>query len=1172
MNFFNHKTYKNFLMLGVAISAFHLDISNAVAQPNDMPLNIGWNKVASDLTQNKNSSSGTDYVVSAGKYLYLTSTTDTKNITVESGAGFRIEDSLKKPFNHIVFEKDSYYYLPTVIGVEILDVYDEKATDMVASGDLTVKENSDGSFAINGYEDKYSVIKNTDDEYVVYRKGVIEGTISGKEKASNILITDSSTLFANGTNPTLTDIEVLSGGILAATKASTVTNLILHSGAGLAVKSKSATDHTIILGDLVLDKDAVIYKTATSGNNNYPSLNNSDKYFNLTGDITNLTLVGGVNEYFNGTGKITTNAAQEGEAEKTLTFAASENATKENPTVWDLGTITMEGWNNSVAAQNTDVYATNVNNFTVSKDAKLTLGSEDAGGYGENLTAQSGSKIVITAGSTLTGLNIEDGAFYDITLDKNSSFDETSVIHGKTGSFSQGNNVDNFVVTAGNTLRIVDNGTLSNSGIYGSVTLTDTTASANTVYDGGIFSINGGTISDITLKNGADFTISSSTAVADGSTWEIEAEANLNNSVTSDIVSKIDTLVLTGGLHTDLKDYLASGNNLIINNAADNVDGSQMTDWSTITVNNVAFDNHTAKSGETLTADENSTLSNLALEDGSVLDAADATFAGTLIVNKNATLKGEGYENIGQGLTELTLIGGLNTAFDNGLNANGAILNLNDGEYTLGGNVSGWQTINANSNVKQTGDISLATGGSLLIADNTNWDFSGNSPFVGTISGDITNNGTMTAFDNLHAQTPNADDVLTITGNYTAGTSAQLDLDVDAEQDTADKFVVNGTITGSTTMNLAFVSEGDSQGAIQVVENDTALSSGDFVLGTIYGSPFEWQLEKQDNGWYIDHERKGVISVTPETGGYISLLGAAFEQTRDLTRNVRSKMYSDYCDGKNPSCAIDPTKVAPRLWVAPVYSYAKIERPLEFDANITGLDAGFDFSPSRAHRIGMLVSYRHGDYDFNGKGEKVKLSEKADVKIDSWLSGLYYGFNNGGLQFNSMLYVGKQKAEISGKGVKSDGNAFESGLGLELGYSLYTSDNFTITPSLSMEHTIISYEDLKDNAGKTAEYDVAYQGELDFGVKFEKDYWLDNEHKTSWYVKPSFVQTFVAGGDVVVTGLDSIESLNDETLLRLRAGGYYDLQNGLVINAEGAYTANSKYKNMSVNLGLRYEF
>ena len=123
-----------------------------------------------------------------------------------------------------------------------------------------------------------------------------------------------------------------------------------------------------------------------------------------------------------------------------------------------------------------------------------------------------------------------------------------------------------------------------------------------------------------------------------------------------------------------------------------------------------------------------------------------------------------------------------------------------------------------------------------------------------------------------------------------------------------------------------------------------------------------------------------------------------------------------------------------------------------------------------------------------------------------------------------------------------------------------------------MEHTIISYEDLKDNAGKTAEYDVAYQGELDFGVKFEKDYWLDNEHKTSWYVKPSFVQTFVAGGDVVVTGLDSIESLNDETLLRLRAGGYYDLQNGLVINAEGAYTANSKYKNMSVNLGLRYEF
>ena len=1255
--------HKYFLLMGVAFSTLAISQSALAADPTD----IGWGSVSGSLSK-QTYSGNTDYNITEGNYLSVGSMiTNTHEITVNSGAGMYNNDGAKSTYNSIVFEEGSHFYLPTVIDANLF-IWDEKAGD--------------------------------------YREATITGTSKGYEEAHNILVTSGSTLFANGGSPELYDIEVASGGFFKISASTILTNLTLNDNTLIWARNPNSSGTiaaTEIYGDLVLHENAVIADYVTG---NILDNDVDDGDFNLTKDITNLTLKGGVNPYFNGTGVISTTAAEEGEDPKTLTFAADDEATTENPTYWDLTELSMSGWNNAVAAANTVVDASDVENFTVKDDAVLNLD-----GTGENVTVENGGKITVAGGTLMDGLLIqgtaENGAVFDITLGENSSIDNLSLYGADPIDVTK--DANDFTIGVGSTLHIEDGGSLTNSMIYGTADIKDgSTADGNLVLDGGELAVTGANIKDVTVDTGGTLTLSN-TDVDDDATWEITKGSTLNG-VDSDVVQALDTLILAGGLHEDLEDSLADGgNNLVLKNSDTMVDGTKIAGWNGVELQNTAMENHTATSGETLKADEDSTLKDLTVGSGSTLDAEDATLTGVIVIHKEATLVGDytdigtregittlglnggvnaglgnniqgngnnglelmdgefdanattftnwnsigvynegtlsnytaengmdlyvevdstlknltleagsnltadsgaiisgkatvdaganlggsyDYTKIGNDVDELVLKKGMNVAFADGLtsNNNKATLRLTDGEYSLDSKVSGWKKIEAEANVKQEGDITLASGGTLHIASGRTWDFSGHSPFVGTISGNVINDGTMTALDSLHVSDPSADDRLTITGNYTAGSGAKLDIDVDAANKKADVLAVNGKVEGKTTLNLTFISNDDSNEAIQVVENNTASSTGSFAVGSIYGSPFAWEVAKQADGWYVEHktepgpgpepgpepgpgpepEPEPVVILTPETGGYLGILRASFEQTRDMTRNVRGKIHEGLGFGGMSSG--DDGDV--RMWVAPAYSRAKVEKPLDFKADIKGIDAGFDFAGSNTkHRFGYLLSYRKGNYEFSGKGHRIRTDGKADVDITSWLNGLYYNYESNKFLFNAILYAGMQSADVNGKnGVKADSDAFEGGLGLELGYRNTFSNGYTVTPMLAVEHTIISWDDMEDNAGKKVRYDMAYMGEIDLGVKIERSYWDIFGSKVTWYLRPSVVQTITAGDKVVVTGLNAIDTLDDDTMFRIRLGGYYDLRNGLIGNAEAAYTGNSNYDNLSLNLGVRYDF
>ena len=1185
---------KYFLLVGVALSTL-LACQNARA---DAVFDEGYNKTATKTSTT--SADAIDYVNNVIEHeitdeiaFYLNVTNPTSpddngvgELTVKSGGGLKIAGSnayytsSEMTASSITIENGGAYHLPTKI---IIGTW--------------VDENP-----------VYGTVKVWDSEMNDGEGGYREGTIYDKT-ASNMLVTEGSTL-AVYKEDTADNVEVRENGMLwGNAKKIFINDLTLRSGGAMALDSAASKNFTKITGDFVLYAGANIYNKTTG-----EIFVDAEPNKTLLSYLDKLTLVDGVNPYLINRGDIT---AETENAE--LIFA--DSAETEGKTTYDLttwidgkGDSTISGWSTMSVTKDAIVKSETVSNFTVKNGGELQIlgDNSETPDVSSSVTVETGGKVNIAAGTLLDGLIIqgtaEEGGSFDITLDSNTLINGIKLYGAETG-IDINNDVENFTVGKGSTLRITDEGSITGSDIYGTVVLSDESiATGGNIY--GTVVLNGGSSADgATLQSGGTLTAGedatlSNLNVLSGSTLNA-ASATMTGSVTinkdatlvgdyTDIGTResITDLTLVGGINTALGTNIqGNGNNdLWLDGGSYNASSTTFTDWKEVVVEGTAtLSNYTVTNGVTLDVDNGSTVNNLTLESGATFEAeSGAIISGTATVDAGASLAGTYYDytKIGDDVDELILKNGMNTAFAGGLTSDSgeATLRLTNGEYSLDSNVSGWKNIEVEADTKQEGNISLAAGGTLHVADSKTWDFSGHSPFVGTISGNVLNNGTISALDSLHSAAAEAGDKLTITGNYTAGSGARLDLDVDAEAGTADVLAVEGKIEGTTNVNLTFITDGDSSGAIQVVENSSTESTGSFVVGSIYGSPFAWEIAKQADGWYIDHARepepgpgpepgpepRPAVILTPETGAYLGLLKVSFEQTKDMTRSVRNKIYET--SSVNGLASGDNNNLT--MWVSPAYSYAKAENPFEFRADVKGIDAGFDIASSnKKHRIGSFASYRRGDYEYSGKGRHYKLSGKADTDINSWLGGLYYNYDNEEILFNALVYAGRQSAKINGRNsVTADGHAYEGGMGAEFGYRKTLNENYTITPMVAVDYAMISYENLRDNAGKRAKYGTAQQTAIDFGIRLERAYASENGVQNVLYIKPSIVQTVNYGDKVAVTGLRDIKTLDDNTFFRLSAGGHYNMKEGWSVNAESAWTTNNSYDSLSINLGIKYEF
>lgn len=166
-----------------------------------------------------------------------------------------------------------------------------------------------------------------------------------------------------------------------------------------------------------------------------------------------------------------------------------------------------------------------------------------------------------------------------------------------------------------------------------------------------------------------------------------------------------------------------------------------------------------------------------------------------------------------------------------------------------------------------------------------------------------------------------------------------------AENNSSIVFDANLGTGASDSINAATANGSIALDAINILDdgnNDITLFSNGFVDFTNLDS----FAASSDLYIYKFTAENGKLVIAEKTAAYMGLNSAAFEQTRNLVRNVVEKTSAtvalyDRCNGLY-DWAYD-NKPLHNLWVSPVYGYANLNAPVDLDADVYGLEAGVKF-------------------------------------------------------------------------------------------------------------------------------------------------------------------------------------------------------------------------------------
>ncbi len=319
---------------------------------------------------------------------------------------------------------------------------------------------------------------------------------------------------------------------------------------------------------------------------------------------------------------------------------------------------------------------------------------------------------------------------------------------------------------------------------------------------------------------------------------------------------------------------------------------------------------------------------------------------------------------------------------------------------------------------------------------------------------------------------------------------------------------------------------------------------------------------------------------TPEVSGeivaYNGLAGAAIEQTRDLFHSLVSNINGDrlansYCRGTDSYDCIYDGSPLNRFWISPVYTGSKNQAPYLFKAEILGTDAGYDMQTDAYNRLGIFVSLRQGEYDFNGKNDYYLSHFASEININSYLGGLYYRYDKDFFHSTATVFAGVQKAEIeTANTVKAKTNGVEYGAAVETGFKFNVATDLNLESGVSLQHIEVSYDDIKDIYRNEAKYDTIRNTEAEIYLKAEKTFHID-EDKAKIYIKPSIIKSW-RDGNVEIAGLKKTSAVDDVLLERIEVGGSFQLDNNLSFYGNAAYTTGDDYEAASFNAGIKYSF
>ena len=574
--------------------------------------------------------------------------------------------------------------------------------------------------------------------------------------------------------------------------------------------------------------------------------------------------------------------------------------------------------------------------------------------------------------------------------------------------------------------------------------------------NGGTF-FNAGTVLAPTISNNAGASMFNSGTMqgGTGNAGILENSGTLTGNLTNSGTARTTGTITGNAINTGTLELAGTLDGTLDNNGAGTVTTTGDTSGiTTLTQNSTGL--LTVSGGDTLSAQTinvGSGSAGVAIGAGATLEGLgnSMTNASTMTLGAGGTLRDAGLITNQSGALISFDAGGFIVGDSDG---SGDEDILNDGTILVGGGTLG-VTLGGAGAFDNANLLMLASGSSM------------------TVTGNFSNSGA------TNMQNGTSGETVTVNGDYSG--SGALAIDVDFRGDTADRFIVNGDITGgSTTVFVTDISSGKVSG------NDILIAS---VSGVAAADAFTLATPLTFGALHYDIEQVGSDFVLGASGGFVAevvgieaLATSLLMQTGlpSLTQRSGFAMAGEageFGQSRGAWFIID----AGASNFAPTASGTSYKG----ETRETRLRGGVNFEIARSDAgqlvVGVNLSYGSANTDIASETGPATISTDA---LSAGLSATWYG--NSGLYVDGQVQYTAFDATINSGGDESstDGEGYAGAL--EIGKRISLADtNWTITPRGQVRYAVVAFDDFTSGGGLDTSLDNAESLQMGLGLSAE---------------------------------------------------------------------------------------
>lgn len=428
----------------------------------------------------------------------------------------------------------------------------------------------------------------------------------------------------------------------------------------------------------------------------------------------------------------------------------------------------------------------------------------------------------------------------------------------------------------------------------------------------------------------------------------------------------------------------------------------------------------------------------------------------------------------------------------------------------------------------------------------------------------LMNTGTISFIDG------DTSDSLNIMGNLSG--AGAVNVDVDGATATADALTITGDVVGGpTTVNAALTSLPADLNVgfeVPVVYVTGTSAPGDFVLGDLWVAPdsfltFDAGILSSVDATNVTpdvHSIGVMVSGLSDVGVLASSLSPAVQtlfqtavgtlhQRQGAVRDQLLERFSVWVRGFGSKGNMDPDGIQPNI---------------DFDQEIQGFEAGFDFALQSDLRIGILAGQANTDIDLGSH------RGKADIDGDTLGAYLTWMAQNG--FYADLSYrVMDLEGDIKNAGAKMDVDGDAKGWSLETGYTMKTADGVEVEPQFQFSTMEVELDDIANSYGKF-ELDDGDSTTARLGVMLRKTYTTGNGVRWTPYLSLNAIREFEGENDYSINNTFEGKSDIGGTSYMVEHGlnvqmGHVIIYAGLNYQDAGAFD-----EVLGGQLGVRYQW